>query len=180
MINRTTGEVSFRSGLYFTPHCSLESLAQNVGGGTKVKTHRLSFKGWKRHVFDLHQSEHGTFEVEALAEEDDCIQIVLLAAHQRAFADLKTQGDVEGRAFHEEVIHSDLAGQREFSWGEVVCRLDSRSSKDWLIIAYSREARVLLPAREVVLRLYAHADIPGEQSGQPTEPINRQGRSTRI
>jgi hypothetical protein len=155
MINRATGEVSFRSGLHIAPHCLVEGLVVHAGTGPKVRTQPLSLKGWNRHVLGTHDSEHGTFEVEALSSAGDRIQIVLLA-HQHDFYEPNTPEDADRRAFHDGVIHSDLAGQREFSWGEVLHRLEVRPNKDWLVIAYSHEARIPLPERDILLGLQAH------------------------
>jgi hypothetical protein len=163
MINRATGEVYFQSRLRILPHCSVQSLSINAERQPKVKTQKLSPKGWKRHVLGFHPSEHGTFEVEALSANDERIQVVLLA-HRHAFYQQNTPDDAERKAFHEEVISSDLAGQREFTWGEVLCRLDRASNKDWLVIAYSREAKVPMQVKEVLLRLCAHEKMPEENS----------------
>ena len=57
-------------------------------------------------------------------------------------------------------MSSDLGGQREFAWGEVLYRLEQRANKDWLVVAYTRESRVPLPEKEVLLRLFAHEKIP--------------------
>jgi hypothetical protein len=160
MINRVTGEVDFQTGLRILPHCSLESLSVKPEGPLKIKTQKLSRTGWKRHMLGFHSSEHGTFEVEALSEAEG-IQVVLLA-HKHAFYEPNTPDDAERRAFHEGVIGSDLAGQREFSWGEVICRLEKTSNKDWLVIAYSREAKVPSGVREVLLQLSAHEKMPEE------------------
>jgi hypothetical protein len=162
MISRVTGEVDFRSGLRILPHCSLQSLSVSAAGQPKVKTRKLSLTGWKRHVLGFHTSEHGTFEVEALSA-DEGIQVVLLA-HRHAFYEPNTPDDAERRAFHEGVISSDLAGQREFTWGEVICRLERASNKDWLVIAYSRETKVPLQVKEVLLRLCAHEKMPEQNS----------------
>jgi hypothetical protein len=134
MINRATGEVDFRSGLHIVPHGSIQSMSAAAEVPPKIKTQNLSLKGWKRHVLGSHVSEHGTFEVEALSADADQIQVVLLA-HQHTFYEPNTPEDAERRAFHEGVISSDLAGQREFSWGEVLCRLESAPDKNWLVIA---------------------------------------------
>ena len=163
MINRATGEVDFQSGLRILPHCSVQSLSMNEEGQPRVKTQKMSLKGWKRHELGFHVSEHGTFEVEALSPDDERIQVVLLA-HRHAFYEQNTPDDAERRAFHEGVISSDLAGQREFTWGEVICRLEKVSNKDWLVIAYSREAKVPLQVKEVLLRLCAHEKMPEENS----------------
>jgi len=119
-------------------------------------------QGWKRHVLGAHDSEHGTFEVEALSSGGDRVQVVLLA-HQHAFYEPNTPEDAERRAFHDGVIHSDLAGQREFSWGEVRHRLEPKPNKDWLVVAYSHEARMPLPDRDDILRLLAHEIAPDDK-----------------
>lgn len=152
-------DTDFRSGLYIGPHCSFQSLAARVEFPSRMTTKNLSLKGWKRHMLGFHHSEHGTFEVEALSTDKDRIQVVLLA-HQHAFYQRTTPDDAERRAFHEGVISLDLAGQREFSWGEVHCRLESVPNKDWLVVAYSHEAKVPLAVREVIFQLRAHEIIP--------------------
>jgi hypothetical protein len=154
MINRVTGEISFRSGLHIIPHRAIES---------SHRTKPLSLKSWKRHILGFHSSEHGKFEVEALSTEEERIQIVLLA-HQHSFYESGTPEDAERRAFHEGVISKDLAGQREFSWGEVLCRLEARYNKDWLVVAYDRNAVVPLQDREILLRLFAHEKLPDEST----------------
>jgi hypothetical protein len=158
MISRATGEVDFQSGLRILPHCSVQSLSVGAEHQQKVRTEKLPLTGWKRHALGFHTSEHGTFEVEAVSEEEE-IRVVLLA-HSHAFYEQNTPNDAERHAFHEGVISSDLAGQREFTWGEVICRLERASHKDWLAIAYSREAKVPLQVKEVLLRLCAHEKTP--------------------
>lgn len=154
MINRVTGEIDFSSGLRIVPHSSLESLRNCFGPSLKVETHRLSRKDWKRHVLGFHGSEHGSFEVEALSAEDESIHVVLMS-HWHPFYEAGTPEDAERRAFHEGIISSDLGGQRELAWGEVICRLERPANKDWLVVAYSRESRVPLPEKEVILHLRA-------------------------
>jgi hypothetical protein len=163
MINRATGQIDFRGGLHITPHCRIQSLIADAEVPPKIKTQKLSLQSWKRHILGFHVSEHGTFEVEALSSDEDRIQVVLLA-HKHAFYEPGTPEDAERRAFHEGVVSSDLAGQKEFSWGEVLYRLESASNKDWLVIAYSNEAKVPLRVKEVVLRLCAHENIPEEKT----------------
>ena len=159
MINRVTGEIDFRSGLRIVPHSRVGSLSTAPDAPLKVQTRPLGLKDWKRHLLGSHTSEHGIFEVEALSQADDCIRVVLLS-HQHSFYERGTPDDAERRAFHEGVIHSDLGGQKEFSWGEVICHLAKRTNKDWLIVGYSREARVPLPDTEVLLTLFAHENPP--------------------
>ena len=161
MINRTTGEVGFKDGLHIFPHCRVDALATIAGGKFEPRTQKLSLDGWKRHVLGLHASEHGIFEVEALSSVEDRIEIVLVA-NQQLFYEHDTPEDADRRAFHEGVVSSDLAGQREFAWGEVLHRLGSAANKDWLVIAYSREDKVPLAGREVILGLGAHEREPDD------------------
>jgi len=159
MINRVTGEVDFQSGLHILPHCSVDSVSANAEKVVTIKPEKVFLKGWKRHVLGLHASEHGTFEVEALSAEDQRIHVVLLA-HRHVFYEANTPDDAERRTFHDGVISTDLAGQREFAWGQVVCRLEMASNKDWLVVAYSREAEVPMQLKQVILHLCGHEKAP--------------------
>lgn len=62
-------------------------------------------------------------------------------------------------AFPESVIGSDLPGQREFSWGEAFCRLDTEHNKDWLIIVYTVGPRIPLHRAELLRELYEHEPV---------------------
>lgn len=159
MINRATGEIDFRDGLRILPHCTVRSLGAAPQKPLKVRTQKLSLRDWKRHVLGSHPSEHGNFEVEALSADDDCIHVVLLS-HQHPFYEAGTPEDAERRAFHEGVVNSDLGGQREFTWGEVICRLETPAIKDWLVVAYNRHPRVPLPEKAALLRLFGHEKLP--------------------
>jgi hypothetical protein len=150
MINRVTGEVSFQSGLNIVPQ---EAIA------LPHKTRALSLKGWKRHLLGIQPSEHGAFEVEALSKKENRILLVMLC-HQHPFYERDTPDDADRRAFHEGVIMRDLSGQREFSWGEVICRFESALHSDWIVIAYNRDADIPLSDREVLLHLFAHEKTP--------------------
>ena len=160
MINRVTGEIDFGDGLRIVPHCALDSLSTAREEPLKVQTQKLSLGDWKRHVLGPHPSEHGIFEVEALSAGDDCIHVVLLS-HQHRFYEAGTPEDAERRAFHDGVISSDLGGQREFTWGEVICRLET-AKRDWLVVAYNRQPRVPLPEKTILLRLCAHERLPDD------------------
>jgi hypothetical protein len=129
----------------------------------KIKSRNLPLKGWKRQILGFHPSEHGTFEVEALSAEEERVYVVLLS-HSHSFYEKGTPGDAERRALHEGVISSDLAAQKEFTWGEVLCRLESNFNQDWLVIAYSRGAKVPLPERDIILRLVTHEKIPEDNT----------------
>jgi hypothetical protein len=158
MIKRATGEVVFRNGFQILPHCSVQSLLAKAEVASAVAVHKLSLKGWKRLVLGFHVSEHGTFEVEALLADEDPIQVVLLA-HQHTFYECNTPDDADRRALHEGVISSDLGGQREFTWGEVVGRLEPVANRDWLVIAYSCDCKVPLQVKDVISRLCACEDL---------------------
>jgi hypothetical protein len=54
----------------------------------------------------------------------------------------------------------DLGGQKEFNWGEVICRLELPANKDWLVVAYNRQLRVPLLEKPVLLRLCVHEKMP--------------------
>jgi hypothetical protein len=161
MINRVTGEIGFGNGLRIVPHCTVDSLSTGREKPAKVQTQKLSLGDWKRHILGSHPSEHGIFEVEALSADDDCIHVVLLSHHHH-FYEAGTPEDAERRAFHEGVVNSDLAGQREFTWGEVTCRLETPAKRDWLVVAYNRQPRVPLPEKTVLLRLCAHERLPDD------------------
>lgn len=162
VINRATGVVSFQSGLHISPHCSVQSLrAQNQD--LKIESRNLSLKGWRRHILGFHPSDHGTFEVEALSAEAERVYLVLLS-HSHSFYEKGTPDDAERRAFHEGIISSDLAGQKEFTWGDVRCRLETISNQDWLVIAYSRDANVPFPEQDVISRLFAHEKMPEDNT----------------
>jgi hypothetical protein len=162
VINRATGEVNFQDGLHILPQRPVHESFAEGQDVSKIQSRNLSLKGWKRHILGFHPSDRGTFEVEALSAEEDRVYVVLLS-HSHSFYEKGTRGDEERRVFHEGVISSDLAGQTEFTWGDICCRLDL-FEQDWLVIAYSRGAHVPLPEREALLRLFAHEKMPDDNT----------------
>ncbi len=163
MINRATGEVSFQNGLHILPHRSIQAAVAEGPASLTIQSRKLSLNGWKRHILGFHPSDHGSFEVEALSAEEDRVYLVLLS-HSHTFYEKGTPNDAERRAFHEGVISSDLGGQKEFSWGDVLCRFEPMFNQDWLVIAYSGGAKVPMPERDVILRLYAHEKTPEDNT----------------
>jgi hypothetical protein len=121
MISRSSGEATFVD-LRILPHAVLAP-------GEARRTHALPIPGWSQHLLGVHDSDRGAFEVEVISNHQRRIQIVLLA-HHHPFYEANTPEAAERRAFHEGVIGSDLAGQREFSWGQVFCRRDAKSNKN--------------------------------------------------
>lgn len=153
MISRSTGEVVFED-LRLVPQAVLRP-------GDAPATRALPVQGWSHHLFGVRQSDRGGFSVEALSDQEGRIQVVLLA-HAHPFYQADTPDDSERHVFHEGVIAADLAGQREFSWGQVFCRLDRKSNRDWLVVAYAQGPQVPLQTATVLRHLHEHAPEPGE------------------
>jgi len=146
MISRIAGEVKFED-LLIVPHEVLPSTRAQ-------KSHSLPIPGWSAHQLGVHRSDLGAFELEVLSDAAERIQLVLLA-HAHPFYERSTQDDAERRAFHEGIVNSELAGQREFSWGEVLCRLDKHANKDWLVLAYNQGPHVPIVFPDVLRHLRA-------------------------
>ena len=157
MISRSTGEVKFQD-VVIVPHAVLPSALAHKSRG-------LPIPGWSGCQLGVRRSDLGSFDLEVLTNADERIQLVLLA-HVHPFHESTTPGDAERRAFHEGIMNSELAGQREFSWGEVICRLDQRANKDWLVLAYNQGPRVPLVFPEVLLRLHARSRAPSRRLNQ--------------
>ena len=87
---------------------------------------------------------------------------MVLLSHHHSFYQPDTPHDAERRAFHEGVIAKDLMGQKEFDWGEALCRLETSRNKDWLVIAYSRDAKVPLEVKQMLSSLLAHERMSEE------------------
>jgi hypothetical protein len=151
MISRSTGETTFE-GLRILPQAPVEP-------GVAQQIRPLPVAGWFRHMLGIRNSDHGAFEVEAVSDPKHRIQVLLLS-HAHPFYLANTPEDAERRAFHEGVISSDLTGQREFSWGQVFCRLDSKFNKDWLVLAYTLGPQVPAHAAAVLRHLYTHEPEP--------------------
>lgn len=155
MISRTTGEIVFANGVVFTPQGELvqEHLID-------VRAHhQLSVPGWTLHLLGEHESEHGLFEVQAVSDPACRIQTVLLS-HLHPFYGEETPDDGERRAFHEGVLETELGGLREFWWGEVFCRVDGDSNKDWLVVVYKSGPTVPLRPPAFPRHLRTHAPLP--------------------
>jgi hypothetical protein len=156
MISRSTGEVVFRDGLLFRPQALLT--AEQVRGAQEH--HRLAVPGWFKHDFGAHESDHGSFAVAGVSDPQFRLRMLLLQ-HLHPFYQTDTPEDEERRAFHEGVISADLGGQREFRWGQVLCRLDEQVNKDWLVLTYDLGAEVPRPDAEFLSRLHQEAPIGG-------------------
>ena len=151
MISRISGEAIFQD-LQIIPQAVLPSTVAK-------KSRKLPIPGWSGHQLGVHRSDCGAFEIEVLTDSDGRIQVLLLA-HSHPFYERNTPADAERRAFHEGLISSELAGQREFSWGEVLCRLDSHENKDWLVIAFNQGPHVPMKNPAALLHLHARQPDP--------------------
>lgn len=155
MIARATGEVVLANAVVFTPQCELvqEHLID-------ARAHQqLSVPGWTLHMLGEHESDHGRFEVQAVSDPASRIQTVLLS-HLHPFYGKESEGDEERHAFHEGVLEADLGEQREFYWGEVFCRVDGSSNKDWIVVAYRPGPTVPLRPRILPRQLLAYSPLP--------------------
>src|SRR5579872_4500983 len=155
MISHISGEVIFQD-LRILQQAILSLLGREHRLAGVPRT--LPVPGWMAQQLGGHRSELGVFDVEVLSHHGR-IQVLLLA-HVHPFYERNTPGDAERRAFHEGIISSELAGQREFSWGEVLCRLDTHANKDWLVLAYNQGPHVPLATPEVLLHLHGHQPCP--------------------
>jgi hypothetical protein len=147
MISPVTGETSFQD-LRILPQARLREAGS-------IRSRELPIPGWSGHRLGSHRSDRGLFDVEVIAGPERRIQ-VLLVSHIQPFYEAKPPGDAERRAFHEGLIISELAGQREFSWGEVLCRFDAKANKDWLVLAFTPGPHVPAIQPPNLLHLLAH------------------------
>lgn len=151
MISFSSGEITFEK-LRIAPQMLLNAPSMK-------KIHALPVQGWCHHNLGVQNSDRGTFDVEAVSDTRDRIQLVLLS-HSHPFYQPDTVDDAERRVYHEEVISRDLGGQREFSWGHVFCRVHAQANRDWLVLAYTLGPHIPKPAAEILSYLYARQ--PGD------------------
>jgi hypothetical protein len=155
MIAPATGEVHFRDGLTIVAHCPIGSLPHSPRPWSFRK---LPASDRKWHSLGVHPSDHGRFEVEVVSGPDHRVHAVFLAyVHDPTNrVDKDKDRELERGDYHEAVIASDLKGQREFSWGEVGCKLNEMGKKEWLVVAYTQGPHVPTPSTEVIGRLVEH------------------------
>lgn len=158
MILPETGEVNFASGLRITAHTPIVQLLADLPS-SKVSTNSLPIDGWNQHLLGIHESDFGRFEVEVVSGSEDRVEGAFLS-HIHPFYRSDTPEDSERRAFHDGVIATDLRGQKEFSWGNVFCRVDPKQNRDWLVVIYTPFSSVPLHQREIYRMLVAHEPPP--------------------
>lgn len=120
--------------------------------------HLPRLPGWNQHILGAHPSDHGYFDVEVTSGPDDRVHAVFLS-HLRSANGAVTCTDSERRNSHDAVMQTDLRGQREFSWGDVQCRYDTCSNRDWLVIAYKRGVHMTRPAETALPALVSREDF---------------------
>lgn len=157
MIDRATGEVRFNDSLSFTPQCVLSPEHLRVLGARSSAFRNLP--SWTMHHFNERESDRGRFEVEAVADDSGRVQAVFLS-HVHPFYQSDTSNDSERRAFHENIITTDLSGQREFSWGQVLCRVDPKANRDHLVVVYTPGPHIPLHPSQILFQLHAHDKGP--------------------
>ena len=104
-------------------------------------------------------SDYGQFVVEATVGSEERVDAVFLS-HCHSFYDKSAKGDAERRTFHEGIIATELRGQREFSWGSVICKYDAAKNRDWLVIIFNPFTNVPRKERHEAMVLTAHEEIP--------------------
>ena len=142
MIAPGTGEVYFHDGLSIVAHCPVASLLRDP---LPQRVRKLPTSGRKWHPLGVHPSDHGLFEVEVVSGPENRVQAVFLA-HIDPRYQTAEGGELERGESHEAVIAADLKGQREFPWGEVGCKLNEESKKEWLVVAYTQGPHVPKPS----------------------------------
>ena len=157
MISAINGEVSFADGLCVGAHSQLATISSFV-----VSSYELSVPGWTRHLLGVHGSDRGDFEVHAIVGEERRVEALYLS-HCHSFYQPGTPDDAERRIYHENVIAADLCGQREFGWGQIFCRVETLTNRDWLWVVYNPFANVPLYARSVEMFLAVHESIPSAE-----------------
>jgi hypothetical protein len=157
MIVRSTGEVSFEGRLRVSAHAPIAEVVEGLPP-TEVVMQPLPIEGWRQYSLGEHAGTLGVFRVEAVTGPERRVEAVFLS-HCHSFYETASPGDSERRAFHEGVIASELAGQREFPWGHVFCRLDAETPRDWLVVIYSPFSAVPLQRREVYRVLFEYEGV---------------------
>ena len=164
MIDVATGEVSFRDGLCISAHALIGEVAATLPNPDSISSRELSAAGWHQYKLGVHGSEFGSFVVEVSVSAARRVEGVFLSHSDRLrykqTKNTPSGDDAERRAFHENVIAADLRGQREFSWGEVFCKLDREANRDWLVVIYNPFANVPLSSERAERTLAVHEPLP--------------------
>lgn len=134
MIAIADGEVSFDDGLVLRAHAPIADFTAFAVAARSLPVH-----GWCQHRLGVHLSDKGAFDVEVTTGADERVEAIFLS-HTHPFYEAETPNDSERRAFHEGVVAADLKGEWEFSWGQVLCRLNTDLNRDFLIVVYHKRS----------------------------------------
>lgn len=161
MISRVTGEVAFLGGFRISAHGRVGPLCGALPPPA-VSRAPLPVSGWHQLRLGDRETELGRFTVEVVSDPDDRVAGVFLS-HVHPFYEAHPPGDAERRVFHEGVISSELSGQREHAWGQVLCRVAPEENRDWLVVIYSPFSAVAMRDRGSLQHLLAvrHSEHPG-------------------
>ncbi len=159
MIAQSNGEVCFNDGLCIPPFASIQAVVSLTADASHVLSRHLPLEGWRQFDLGIHISDYGQFVVEATVGSEERVDAVFLS-HCHSFYDKSAKGDAERRTFHEGIIATELRGQREFSWGSVICKYDAAKNRDWLVIIFNPFTNVPRKERHEAMVLTAHEEIP--------------------
>ena len=161
MINRNTGELHFSWGQRILPHSPLPSRV--------IKECRaIPVQDWVIFMLGTWPSTHGPFSVGVAVDSELRIQGVALCHWLREYRQ-RSINDPVRTAYHESIILADLAGQREFPWGNADCRYDPVENRSWLVVTYGPGPKVPLSDPEVLSRLVARRSARRTESDEVRE-----------
>jgi hypothetical protein len=162
MLSPITGTIGFNGDFHLVPH---QELTKAHFPDALVRPFD-TLSGWRYHLLGIHLSAYGPFEVEAVTNHHHRLQVVLLRCAVEEVPRLKSRASIPSHRqnIHEEILATDLRGQREFPWGTVYHGDHPDLPKSWLIVAYSPGLHTPLPRFELPLHLFEHApEPPGDE-----------------
>jgi hypothetical protein len=137
MINPVTGEVDF-DGVVFWPHQAIDRALESIdkyGFERRADSPRQGLTTVVPHACLCH-NKFGQFHVECTFDPDGHL-VLVTASHKNSFYQKNTPNDKERCVYHENIVSEDLAGQREFGWGEVLFFLCEITNRHHLGIFYT-------------------------------------------
>lgn len=129
MICRTTGQLVFSHGQVIRPGGLLPPPVLDESVPCRMEE-------WAVYPLGIWRADHGSFVVGVVMDRQRRIRGAL-HCHWTARYHHRAPGDPERRVSHENIIHADLGGQHEFSWGKVDCRHDDAENRNWLVVTYA-------------------------------------------
>lgn len=114
------------------------------------------------------ENEYGRFDLECTFDSPWHLVLVTVS-HRNDFYEANTPNDGERTVFHEQIIHRDLAGQREFGWGEILSFLCEVTNRHHIGIFYTPGPGVPRGDDFIPLEL-VERKLPQGDPGAPTSP----------